>query len=89
MNANKLTRKVTAKMLRIVAHDATYPSRCLLTYNDSYNVDRYGITQSEAAVIRRALVDICGSIGVGRSYSSVTVREINQRLEQLHGFSTK
>lgn len=88
MNANKLTRKVTAKMLRTVVHDATYPSRCFLTYNDSYNVDRYGITQSEAAVIRRALVDICGGIGIGRSYWSVTVREINERIQELHGFST-
>jgi hypothetical protein len=88
MNANKLTRKVTAKMLRTVVHDATYPSRCFLTYNDSYNVERYGITLGEAAVIRRALMDICGAIGIGRSYSSVTVREINQRIEQLHGFST-
>ena len=69
-------------MLKVVVLDATYPSRCMLTFNDAYNMERYGITRVEASIIRRVLIDLCGSLSIGRSYGSVKLSEVHKYIEE-------
>lgn len=87
MNIPKLSRKVTGKMLRTVIYDLNYPSRFVLTANDNYNIEKFGITADEARVIRNAVYSICGTHQIGRAYSLLTVKEVNTLIQETGGFA--
>lgn len=82
-----LTRKVTPKMVRVVALDMTHPHQFMFSANDNYNKERFGVTSTEIATLRYVISELCGLMGVGRSPLSVRAKEVNEYLTRNEGFT--